>query len=99
VVSASTLHRPAGCVTTTPQKIYVTGSNIKSVSYSLDSKHLGTVTKHDTNGRYLVTVKTAALSLRPHKFVAVITYRSGKTRTLHATLSRCVPPRLPLFTG
>ncbi|HEY5197816.1 MAG TPA: hypothetical protein VIJ51_12405, partial [Solirubrobacteraceae bacterium] len=99
VVSASTLHRPAGCVTAATAKVYVTGSNIKSVSYSLDGKHLGTATKRDSSGRYPVSVKTGSLSLRVHRLVAVVTYRSGKTRTLHANVERCQPPRLPLFTG
>ncbi|HWH11650.1 MAG TPA: hypothetical protein VG165_11030 [Solirubrobacteraceae bacterium] len=99
VVSASTLHRSAGCVSTGPIKVYVTGSNIKSVSYSLDGRHLGTATKRDPSGRYLVTVKTATLSLRMHRLVAVVTYRSGKTRTLHANVQRCEVPKLPLFTG
>jgi len=98
VVSSSTLHRPAGCVKGSTVVLYVTGSNIKSVSYSLDSKHLGTATTRGPNG-YSITIKTGGLSLRPHKLVAVVTYRSGATRTLHATLSRCSPPRIPLFTG
>jgi hypothetical protein len=80
-------------------KIYVTGANIKSVSYSLDTKHLGTATKRDTSGRYVVTINTANLSARQHKLVAVVTYRNGKTRTLHATIERCQKPRIPLFTG
>jgi Big-like domain-containing protein len=99
VVSSSTLHRPSGCVEAKTVKIYVTGSNIKSVSYSLDGKHLGTATKRDSSGRYTVTVKTGGLSLRMHHLVAVVTYRSGKTRTLHADIARCQPPKLPLFTG
>jgi hypothetical protein len=99
VVSSSTLHRPSGCVTASTVKIYVTGSNVKSVSYSLDGRHLGTATKKDSSGRYTVTVKTAGLSARQHKLVAVVTYRSGKTRTLHATIERCQTPKVPLFTG
>jgi hypothetical protein len=99
VVSSSTLHRPSGCVEAKTVKIYVTGSNIKSVSYSLDGKHLGTATKRDSSGRYTVTVKTGGLSLRMHHLVAVVTYRSGKTRTLHADIARCQPPKVPLFTG
>jgi hypothetical protein len=96
VVSASTLHRPAGCVATPTVKVYVTGSNIKSVSYSLDGKHLGTVTVKDSSGHYTVTVKVAG---RQHKLVAVVTYRTGKKRTLHATIAPCQAPKLPLFTG
>jgi hypothetical protein len=99
VVSAASLHRPAGCVEAKTVKLYVTGSNIKSVSYSLDGKHLGTATKRDSSGRYTVTVKTGALSLRIHHLVAVVTFRSGKTRTLDATVERCQPPKLPMFTG
>ncbi|MEA2369700.1 MAG: hypothetical protein QOH12_94, partial [Solirubrobacteraceae bacterium] len=98
VVSSSTLHRPAGCVGITA-KIFVSGSNIKSVSYSLDGKHLITVTAKDSSGHYSVTVKTAGLSSRQHRLVAVVTYRTGKKRTLHATIVRCQPPKLPLFTG
>ena len=98
VVSSSTLHRPAGCVGITA-KIFVSGTNIKSVSYSLDGKHLVTVTAKDSSGHYTVTVKTAGLSSRQHRLVAVVTYRTGKTRTLHATIVRCQPPKLPLFTG
>jgi archaellum component FlaF (FlaF/FlaG flagellin family) len=99
VVSASTLHRPAGCVEASSVKVYVTGSNIKSVSYSLDGRHLGTATKKDSSGRYVVTVKTGNLSARQHKLVALVTYRTGKTKTFHATLVRCALPKLPLFTG
>jgi hypothetical protein len=99
VVSSSTLHRPAGCVATATVKVYVTGSNIKSVSYSLDGKHLAKATVKDSSGRYVVNVKTASLSSRQHKLVAVVTYRSGKTRSLHATIARCQAPKLPLFTG
>jgi hypothetical protein len=99
VVSSSALHRPSGCVEAASVKIYVTGANIKSVSYSLDGKHLGTATKRDSSGRYVVTVATGKLSSRQHKLVAVVTYRNGKTVTLHATLQHCQPPRLPLFTG
>jgi len=98
VVSSSTLHRPSGCVGSTV-KIYVTGGNIASVSYALDAKHLGTATKKDSSGRYLITVKTSGLNFRPHKLVAVVTYRSGKKRTLHATIQRCTTPVTPLFTG
>ena len=99
VVSSSTLHRPAGCVAGSTVKVYVTGSNIKSVSYSLDGKHLATATVKDSSGRYSVTVKAGALSSRQHKLVAVVTYRTGKTRSLHATIARCQAPKLPLFTG
>jgi hypothetical protein len=99
VVSSSTLHRPAGCVSAASVKLYVTGSNISSVSYSLDGRHVGTATKRDTSGRYAVTVQTAGLSLRIHKLVAVVKYRSGKSRTLHASIERCQAPRVPLFTG
>jgi uncharacterized repeat protein (TIGR01451 family) len=99
VVSSSTLHHPAGCIAAATQKIYVTGANIKSVSYSLDGKHLATVTKRDTSGRYLVTVKIGSLSLRTHHLVAVVKYKTGKTRTLQATLARCQAPMVPLFTG
>jgi hypothetical protein len=99
VVSAATVHRPAGCVSATTTKVYVTGSNIKSVSYSLDGRHLGTDTKKDSSGRYAITIKTSKLSLRPHKLVGVVTYQSGKTSTLHATIQRCEPARPPLFTG
>jgi hypothetical protein len=99
VVSSATLNRPAGCVKGSTVNVYVSGHNIKSVGYSLDGKHLATVTKKNALGRYVVTVKTGKLSLRQHKLVAVVTYQTGKKRTLHATISRCQPPRLPLFTG
>ncbi|HEY5197818.1 MAG TPA: hypothetical protein VIJ51_12415 [Solirubrobacteraceae bacterium] len=99
LVSAATLTRPAGCVKGTTAKIYVKGSNIKSVSFSLDSKHLGTVTKQDSSGRYLITVKTSGLSARIHHLVAVVTDKNGKKRTLSASIQRCQPPRVPLFTG
>jgi len=98
VVSSSTLHRPAGCVKASA-KLYVTGHNIKSVSYSLDGRHVRTVSTADSNGRYAVTIATGSLSLRAHQIVAVVTYRNGTTRTLHSTVVRCQPPRLPLFTG
>jgi hypothetical protein len=77
----------------------VTGSNIKSVSYSLDGRHVGTATKRDPSGRYVITLKTGGLSLKIHRAVAVVTFRSGKTKTLHASIQRCQPPKIPLFTG
>jgi uncharacterized repeat protein (TIGR01451 family) len=99
IVSSSALHHPSGCVAAKTVKVYVTGANIKSVSYSLDGKHLATVTKRDSTGRYAVTVKIGSLSLRVHHVVAVITYKTGKKKTLRADLERCQPPKVPLFTG
>jgi hypothetical protein len=100
VAPVAALHGPSGCVEAKSVKVYVTGSDIKSVSYSLDGRHLGTATKRDPSGRYVLTINTAKLSLREHHLVAVVTYDGGKkTKTLRSDLVRCQPPRLPLFTG
>jgi hypothetical protein len=99
VVAPAALHRPSGCVESKTVKLYVTGKDIKSVTYSLDGKHLETVTKKDPEGRYVLSLKTGGLSLKVHHLVAVVKLTSGKTQTLRADVERCQPPRLPLFTG
>jgi hypothetical protein len=93
------LHGPSGCVEAKSVKLYVTGADIKSVSYSLDGKHLGTVSKRDAEGRYAVTVKTGSLSFKVHHLVAVVTLKTGKTKTVRADVERCQPAKLPMFTG
>jgi hypothetical protein len=99
VVKATAFHRPAGCVSAATLKIYVTGANIRSVGYTLAGRHLGTVTKPDASGRYLLSVRVRPLGFRVYRLTAVVTYKTGKKRTLNGQIVRCRPPRVPLFTG
>jgi hypothetical protein len=102
VVSPVTLHGPAACVTR-PFKIYVTGSSIKSVTYSLDGKRLGTVTKKDSSGHFSITVKPGALGKgKVHHLTAVVApvAHSGQpVRTVRRSFAVCAAPTVPRFTG
>jgi hypothetical protein len=99
VVKPTAFHRPAGCVSAATLKIYVTGSGIRSVSYSLAGRHLGTVTRRDASGRYTLTVKVRSLGSRVSRVTAVVTYTTGRKRTFNGEIVRCQRPRVPLFTG
>ncbi len=102
VVSPVTLHGPAACVTRS-FKIYVTGTAIKSVSYSLDGKRLGTVSKKDSSGHFSITVTPGALRKgQVHHLTAVVTpvAHSGQpVRTARRSFAVCAAPTVPRFTG
>jgi hypothetical protein len=96
------VHEPSGCISK-PVKVYVTGSRIARVVFYLDGKRLGTVSKRDSLGRFLVTISPEHLTKGKIHHLTVVTepvLHSGQpVHTLHRDLDVCGTPRLPLFTG
>ncbi|MGI8802951.1 MAG: hypothetical protein ACR2KV_12380, partial [Solirubrobacteraceae bacterium] len=102
VISPTTLHAPAACVTRT-FKIYVTGLNIRAVVYYLDGKRLGSVSHRDALGRLAFTVRPGALKAGSvHRLTAVtqpVAHSGQPVRTARRTFAVCAKPSLPRFTG
>ncbi|MEA2297357.1 MAG: hypothetical protein QOF77_293 [Solirubrobacteraceae bacterium] len=102
VVSPVSLHGPAACVTT-QFKIYVTGLSVARVTYYLDGKRLGSVSKRDGQGHLSITIRPAGLSKgKLHRLTAVtepVAHSGQPVRTVRRTFAVCAKPTLPRFTG
>jgi hypothetical protein len=102
LVAPVNLVTPPACVTKT-FKIYVTGLNVARVTYYLDGKRLGTVSKRDAQGRLSFTIRPAPLAKgRLHHLTAVtepVAHSGQPIRTVRRTFAICAKPTLPRFTG
>jgi hypothetical protein len=91
-----------GCAGT-PFNVLVTGKQIQSVVFTLDSKTIRTLTKPNSGTRYKLPVNPRVLPAGVHRVLARTTFRkqSGtKARTLRVTFSRCARKAVsPAFTG
>jgi uncharacterized repeat protein (TIGR01451 family) len=99
---AASVHGPRECVAS-KARIYVTGRQIKSVTFYMDGprRKLRTVARADKKGRYLINISARQLSARVHRVEVVVVFEpSSKTKPkrLRVVLERC-PPAHPLFTG
>jgi hypothetical protein len=98
-------------VSNTP--VYVTGHQIKSVTFYLDGHKIKTVTRPDKNGRYLVNINVRKLGFGVHRVKMVVVFQPSsagsaatasaraaqtKSKTMYVVVARCRPPR-PVFTG
>jgi hypothetical protein len=95
-------HGPRECVVSNA-RIYVTGRQIKSVTFYMDGprRKLRTVAHADKKGRYLVNINVSKLGSGVHRVKMVVVFvpsSKTKSKTMYAVVARCRPPR-PLFTG
>jgi hypothetical protein len=103
VVSPGTakLRGTTGCVPTNA-RVFVTGSKIKSVTFTVDGKKRKTLLKPNLTGkRYLVSIPATSIKYGTHRVQATIVFTTAsKTRTKRLTMiiTRCRPPK-PQFTG
>lgn len=88
---------PAGCVPKT-FKVYVAGTHIKNVMYTINGKPAGTVTK-PTGGRYTVMVDASKLAHGSYHVAAKVMFTNGKTKTVTLTFDVCKQKIKPKFTG
>ena len=97
---AASAHGPRECVVGNA-RVYVTGRQIKSVTFYLDGPKVKTLKRPDKKGRYLININAGDLGFRMHRVrIVVVFVPSSKTRpkTMHIVVARCPPPR-PVFTG
>lgn len=105
IPGSARLSGPSGCLPRPAAKVYVTGSQIRSVRFLLDGKTLRTVAKRDRAGRYAVTITRSRMTPGTHRIHAVVTFTTvSRTtqRTLQLRFSRCgevKPSRARGFTG
>ena len=88
----------AGCVKTT-KTVKVTGTQLRSVAFTLDGRKLKTVKARGGVAATKVTV--AGLKAGTHKLTAKVTFANGaKAKTLTIRFSRCSTAAVtPHFTG
>jgi uncharacterized repeat protein (TIGR01451 family) len=93
-------HGPSECVVGNA-RVYVTGRQIKSVTFYLDGPHVKTLKRPDKKGRYLVNIDVRKLGSSVHRVKMVVVFVPGsktKSKTMYVLVARCRPPR-PVFTG
>ncbi len=87
----------------TPFRLTITGIHIQSVTYYLEGKRIVTVTKHDSRGRFYLTIRPAGLSrgkLHHLLIVAAPVRHSGQPlRSFRRTFAVCAGFVVPRFTG
>jgi hypothetical protein len=91
---------PQECVTgVTP--LYVTGRQIKSVTFYLDGRKVKSIARPDRKGRYGIKVNSRKLRFVVHRARMVVVFTTSsetKPQTLRLVLIRCPVPH-PRFTG
>jgi hypothetical protein len=100
VPGAASAHGPSECVVSNAQ-VYVTGRQIKSVTFYLDGPNVKTVTRPDKKGRYLININTRNMRAGVHRIKTVVNFvpsSKTKSKTMYVVVARCRPPR-PVFTG
>jgi hypothetical protein len=93
-------HGPSECVVSNA-RVYVTGRQIKSVTFYLDGPHVKTLKRADKKGRYLINIDAVKLGFGVHRVRIVVVFLPSsktKSKTMHVLVARCRPPR-PAFTG
>jgi len=92
---------PSACLSRAEVTVGVRGHGITSVAFSINGRHLRTVTTRNGNGIYALVVRTRTLPRGATIVVARVTFRgSARTRTLRLRLSRCAARSVrPTFTG
>jgi hypothetical protein len=98
----ATVHGPLECIVTSAP-VYVTGHEIKSVTFYLDGprRKLATVGHPDHKHRFIIHVSAHELTSHMHHVEIVVDFEprsKTKPKTMRVLLERCPPPR-PLFTG
>jgi hypothetical protein len=91
------LHESQGCVSGDRAKATVTGDNIDSVKFFVDSKLVKTVTEATSRGTYVFSMRCARLSVGAHRARAVVS-ESGSNQTLRFQITRARQTS-PQFTG
>jgi hypothetical protein len=82
-------------------RVYVTGRQIKSVTFYLDGPKVKTLARSDKKGRYLVKINARKLGFGVHRVRIVVVFvpsSKNKSKTMYVLVARCRPPR-PVFTG
>jgi hypothetical protein len=104
-------HGPSECAVSNAP-VFVTGRQIKSVTFYLDGHKVKTVTRPDKKGRWLVNINVRKLGFGVHRVKMVVAFQPGsttsaatgsaraaaKSKTMNVVVARCRPPR-PVFTG
>jgi len=101
-VGHAAAHGPTECVAT-KATVYVTGHEIKSVTFWLDGpkRKLGIVAHADRRGRFVMHILARDLRAHIHHVEIVVTFTARSRtapRTMRVPVERCPPPR-PVFTG
>jgi uncharacterized repeat protein (TIGR01451 family) len=100
VRGAASAHGPSECVVSNA-RVYVTGRQIKSVTFYLDGPKVKIVKRPDKKGRYLININAGKLRSGVHRVRIVVVFvpsSKTKSKTMYVLVDRCRPPR-PLFTG
>jgi hypothetical protein len=81
--------------------VRVTGRQIRRVTFFVDGKRVGTVTRADRLGRWQTRVDPRKLSVGSHQVRAQVQFRngSGASRTLRMLVRVCARQVEPNFTG
>jgi hypothetical protein len=84
--------------------VRVTGRSIRRVTFSVDGRRVGTVTRADRLGRWQMRIDPRRLRAGSHRIVARVQFASGAgpARTLRTSFRICARPAAqtaPSFTG
>jgi hypothetical protein len=88
------LRMPSSCPRTRFVRLVVTGREIERITFRLDGRRVGSLTRPNDGRRWVVTRRTRSLRFGRHRFVArvVFTERSGRRAVrLTGTIRRCAP--------
>jgi hypothetical protein len=81
----------------------VAGRSIRSVTFRLDGKTLGVVSRRGANGRYSMRIQTRALRVGAHRLTATVKFTTGsatRTKRLRSAFQVCAAQIVaPQFTG
>jgi hypothetical protein len=95
------LRGPKGCMPAVAS-FNVTGTRIKTVTFTVDGRRAKTIRTTDSKGRYVYTVRRRITTAGLHRLKANITFLPGSTqttKTLQMTFGKCRVAKLPTFTG
>jgi hypothetical protein len=86
--NSAALHASQGCVTGRRVKATVTGTNLASVTFSVDGKRMKRVTRPASNGSYSFSMSCARLSVGAHRARASVAFQGGGSQTLRFQITR-----------
>ena len=102
LAGAARLSGPSGCISSAARRVFIRGSRIARVSFSLDGRHVGTRDRPNRGSAFTMTIRGSRLRMGAHRITAKVTFKAHtnpRTRTLRLSLARCASVVKPTFTG
>ena len=90
--ASAILMMPASCPRTRSVRVVVTGHEIERITFRLDGRRVGSLTRPNDGRRWVLTRRTRSLRFGRHRFVARVVFTERSERpaaTLVGSIRRC----------